>query len=93
MATERIVIPIDKAGRVVLPKSIRDRMGIRSGMEFEVEETDDSILLKPVQKEVRIIDKDGWLVVQSHTALSEDSIIKTIEKVRNERSKHIAGPG
>ena len=65
MATERTQIAIDRFGRVVLPKEIRDRLGVSAGTEFEVEEQDDAILLKPVFRKAKIVNEGGWLVVES----------------------------
>lgn len=87
MATERIHVPIDRFGRVVLPKKIRDRLGVRPGTEFEVEEREDVILLKPVVGQPMILEKDGLLVVKSESSLSEDAILTAIEKVREERNE------
>ena len=41
---------IDKAGRVILPKPVRDRFGLREGTELELLETPDGVVLKPVQR-------------------------------------------
>lgn len=91
MAAERIQIPIDRFGRIVLPKGIRDRLGVSAGTEFEVEETEDAILLKPVQKKAHLIRKGGWLVVRSEKPLDEDTVRKTIEKVREDRNRKLWG--
>ena len=93
MASQPLHIKAGQSGRVVLPKEIRDRMGIREGTEFEVEEREEVILLKPVRKEALIIKKNGWFVVKASGGkkLSEDIVLKTIEKIREDRSKVIIG--
>lgn len=88
MASQTLQIPIDKFGRVVLPKEIRDRLGIREGMEFEVQETEEAILLKPIFPKAKIVDKNGWLVIETEGPLEED-INETIERVRRERMEYI----
>ncbi len=85
MATERLHIPIDRFGRVVLPKAIRDRLGVKEEDEFEVEETDDVILLRPVRKKAKIINKNGWLVVSTEgPPITPEMVQETIEKTRRE---------
>ena len=42
-------------GQVVIPKSIRERMGIEPGDEVEVEEADDHIEIRPVVEQVELL--------------------------------------
>ena len=84
MASAIVHIPIDKAGRVVLPKEIRDRMGLHSGTEFEVIEEADRIVLKPVPKPPRLVRKKGFLVFVPDEPPKED-IVEFIKKQREER--------
>ena len=88
MATERIQIPIDRFGRVVLPKPIRDRLGIKAGTEFEVEETENAILLKPVYKKAKIVNKGGvWVISTGGPPLTQEQVNKAAEKGRREREE------
>ncbi len=89
MATERIHIPIDRFGRVVLPKPIRDRLGIREGTEFEVEEHEDSILLKPIVTQAEAVDVGGWLILKpsGEKEISLEETLKAIEDSREGRDK------
>jgi len=86
MATERITIPIDRAGRLVLPKSIRDRLGIQAGSEFEVLEEEDKIILKPVEREPKLVSKDGVLVFVPEADFSNEGE-DVVKKVREERDR------
>jgi AbrB family looped-hinge helix DNA binding protein len=38
-----MITTIDRAGRLVIPKAIRDRLGLRGGEQVEVEERDGEI--------------------------------------------------
>jgi AbrB family looped-hinge helix DNA binding protein len=88
MATERITIPIDRAGRLVLPKDIRDRLGIQAGSEFEVLEEENRIILKPVEKEPKLVSKDGVLVFFPEADFSKEGedIVKKVREERDRRS-------
>lgn len=44
-------VTIDKAGRLVVPKEIRDRLQIRPGDELEIEAEGDAIHLRHPQQE------------------------------------------
>lgn len=85
MATERIHIPIDKFGRVVLPKKIRERLGVRPGTEFEVEEGDEFILLKPVLPQAEVVDMGGWLALKpsGKEKITLQETLKAIEESRS----------
>ena len=91
MATEIFKIPIDRFGRVVLPKPIRERMALAPGTEFEVEEHADAIVLKPISAQAKLVKKGPWLVVESEEALPPAAITETLRRVRHERDKKIRG--
>jgi AbrB family looped-hinge helix DNA binding protein len=57
-------LSIDKFGRVVLPKKLRDKLGVRIGLKVEVLETKDGLLLKPVRHASTLVHKNGVLVHQ-----------------------------
>ena len=86
MATAKITIPIDGAGRVVLPKVLRDRLGLQAGSEFEVIEEENRIVLKPVEKEPKLVSKGGVLVFVPDSDFSKEGE-DVVKKVREERDR------
>jgi AbrB family looped-hinge helix DNA binding protein len=70
---------IDGAGRVVIPKPLRDRAGLRPGQEVEVIETDGRIEIEPASKEVRLVERDGFLAAEVE---DDDGEPLTVEQVR-----------
>jgi AbrB family looped-hinge helix DNA binding protein len=59
------MVTIDRAGRVVIPKDIRDRLSLGADAEVEVEIDGDSIRLVPVRLPGRrVVDVDGWPVIE-----------------------------
>lgn len=61
MAT--MMATIDRAGRVVIPKEIRDRLGLNAEVELTVE--GESLRLTPARVPGRqIVEIDGWPVLQ-----------------------------
>lgn len=45
---------MDAAGRLVIPKQVRARLGVEAGSELELDEVGDHVELRPVGREVRI---------------------------------------
>ena len=86
MATERIIIPIDKAGRVVLPKGLRKRWGLEGGNEFEVIEEESRIILKPLEKQPKLVRKKGVLVFAPEEENPKEAQ-DLIHKIREERDR------
>lgn len=60
---------VDKAGRVVIPKPIRDRLRLVPGTAIEVVDTGDRIeLIPPDDREAAVlVEKEGRLVISSDT--------------------------
>ena len=55
---------IDKAGRIVVPKPLRERLGFKPDMELEAIEQPDGVLLKRVEQRPSMIKVDGLWVHQ-----------------------------
>ena len=58
-------VTIDKAGRIVVPKPVRDRLGLRPGDELDLVEGPDGLILTPPprQRAQLVETDDGWLVI------------------------------
>lgn len=54
---------IDAAGRVVIPKSLRDAIGLGEGGEVEIELTDGALVLSPPTVRKRVEHRDGRVVI------------------------------
>lgn len=63
---------IDKAGRVILPKPIRDRLGFRADSDLEMVETVDGVVLKRIEVRPSMIQIDGLWVHSGKTPPSFD---------------------
>ena len=57
-----MTLKIDGAGRIVLPKRIRERLQLRGGSELELEESGSSVTLRPVRKTPSMTRKNGFWV-------------------------------
>lgn len=76
---------IDSAGRIVIPKKIRDDLGLGGGAEVEVVERDGRIEIDPVPIPMRLVRKDSVLVAETDAAvppLTDEIVRETLEKSR-----------
>ena len=85
-------ISLDKAGRVVLPKGLRDRLRLEAGDELLVEETDQQIVLRPVRAQATLKKERGVWVYQGGrgTKRSAESLQEQIDDVRDERIRELS---
>ena len=79
---------LDKFGRIVLPKQVRDDLGLKVGEVLQVEEREDEIILKPLQREPHITIKDGVLVF---FALATGDVTQATRAQREERLRYLKG--
>ena len=54
---------IDAAGRLVIPKALREGIGLADGGEVEIELTDGALLIAPPTVRKRVDDRDGRAVI------------------------------
>lgn len=77
---------LDRFGRVIIPKKVREKLGLRPGAVLEVQQHGGDVLLKPVQEEPRLLEKDGVLVFRGK-ALGE--LTESVRSHRRERLQRI----
>jgi AbrB family looped-hinge helix DNA binding protein len=76
---------IDRAGRVVVPKAIRDRMHLGDGGEVVIIERDGVIEIVPAPMDVVVRDTDDGPVLSAVgdvPPLTDDVVRATIDEVR-----------
>jgi AbrB family looped-hinge helix DNA binding protein len=67
---------IDKAGRLVIPKPLRDRVGLRPG-EVEVTAEGTGLRVEPLALE-SLDERDGRLVIPSSGANIDDELVRSL---------------
>jgi AbrB family looped-hinge helix DNA binding protein len=76
---------IDAAGRLVIPKRIRDRLGLRGNDQVEITERDGRIEIEPAPTAVELVREGSVLVARPKRALpplTDDMVRETLDRVR-----------
>jgi AbrB family looped-hinge helix DNA binding protein len=60
---------IDAAGRVIVPKSLRDQLGLAPGRELEIQARDGALVIEPVPTQVALVRRGKRFVAKPKTAL------------------------
>ncbi|MGB9242318.1 MAG: AbrB/MazE/SpoVT family DNA-binding domain-containing protein [Candidatus Acidiferrales bacterium] len=84
-------LTIDKAGRIVLPKPLRDELQLEAGDSLEVNTKGEEITLRPIRGNSPLKKKSGVWVFQAGQPLGEEAVDKTIREVRRDREELILG--
>jgi len=85
------IITMDKAGRIVVPKPVRDELQLQAGDSLELEISGQAITLRPVRAKARLVREDGMWVITFDEPLPENLVEETIEAVRRERDEQNLG--
>ena len=76
---------IDSAGRVVIPKALRDALGLTAGQALEIAERDGRLEIVPAATPMRLVDEgDGVAAVADIDipVLTAKMVRETLERTR-----------
>jgi AbrB family looped-hinge helix DNA binding protein len=77
-------LKMDAAGRIVVPKPLRERLGLRPDTELEAVEQSGGVLLRAIEQSPSLIKVDGLWVHQG-TAQNGANWDRILSDVREER--------
>jgi AbrB family looped-hinge helix DNA binding protein len=77
---------LDRFGRIVIPKQVRDDLGLSPGSVLKLEERDEEIVLKPVVERSPLRFKDEILVF---TGQVEGDLETALRRDRDELSRKL----
>ena len=83
-----MVITIDRAGRLVVPKSLRERFNLVVGTELEIEVSGECLQLRKVGAEPALVKKKGILVHHGGPRVNLD-VAAFIRAERESRSRRM----
>ncbi len=76
---------IDKSGRVIIPKPLRDKLGLVGGEELEVTEENGAIEIRPMAIDVELVETAEGLVAlpkQPVPVLTAEQVRATLDRIR-----------
>lgn len=73
---------VDQAGRVVLPKSIRDALGLLPGTKVDISPYGAGVQLVPAGRTARLVEENGVLVAAGDTQVDDDEMFALIDAGR-----------
>ncbi len=85
-----MITTIDSAGRLVLPKAVRDRAQLSPGMPIEVRIVDGHVELEPAPAAVSIVKRGAlWIAEPADTvpALTQALVDATLDELRLPRGR------
>lgn len=83
-------VTIDNAGRLVLPKAVREEAGIEPGMPLRIAVRDGRVEIEPEYAKVRVVESHGMNVldlVEPRPPLPESTVRAIGRKLRNRRTR------
>jgi AbrB family looped-hinge helix DNA binding protein len=79
-------VTIDKAGRIVVPKAMRDELGLTPDTDLDIEVVDGRLEVSPPQSSARLVEGRYGPVIETPGArVTDEDIRRTLEAVRERR--------
>jgi len=73
---------IDAVGRIVVPKSLRDALGLSPGTTVDISRYGPGLQLTPTARTARLVEEDGALVATGDTTLDDEQLFGLIDAAR-----------
>jgi AbrB family looped-hinge helix DNA binding protein len=90
MARVTIETTIDRFGRVLVPKALRDQLGLKPGSVLEMEDSGNEIRIKPVRDRPLLVKKGKVLV---YAGKASGNILEVVKAHREARFERLSAPG
>lgn len=85
-------VSLDKAGRLVLPKGIRDELRLSPGDTLEIETEGERITLRPTRPRPALQKEQGIWVLRTGEPLPASVTSETLRQVRQDRDRQSIDP-
>jgi AbrB family looped-hinge helix DNA binding protein len=73
---------VDQAGRIVLPKFIRDALGLLPGTKVDISPYGAGVQVVPAGRTARLLEENGVLVSAGETPVDDDILFSLIDAGR-----------
>jgi AbrB family looped-hinge helix DNA binding protein len=86
-------LTLDSAGRVVIPKGLREELHLQPGDELDMEAVGEEIKLRPVRQAPPLSKEQGVWVFRTGQPLPASVTDETLKSIRDERDRQNRGRG
>jgi AbrB family looped-hinge helix DNA binding protein len=83
------LVTIDSAGRLVVPKAIRERLHLTKGSRLKIRENDSCLILERIPEECIPAEVDGLLLIRGRLA----GEIPDHRAIRDQRTRRLVSSG
>lgn len=73
---------VDSVGRIVVPKALRDALGLQAGSTVDISRYGAGLQLVPTGRTARLVDESGALVATGETQIDDDVVFGLIDSGR-----------
>ncbi len=73
---------IDAVGRVVVPKALRDALGLTAGSTVDISRYGPGLQLLPTERTARLVEESGHLVVTGDTSIDDEDVFGLLDTER-----------
>jgi AbrB family looped-hinge helix DNA binding protein len=73
---------IDSLGRIVVPKALREALGLTPGMTVDVSRYGAGLQLVPAGRTARLVEVDGALVAEATTPIDDEIVFGLLDSGR-----------
>jgi AbrB family transcriptional regulator (stage V sporulation protein T) len=84
-------LTLDKAGRMVLPKALRDELQLSAGDTLEAESSGEQVTLRPLRATTPLQKERGVWVYRTGQKLPASVVNDTLRQIRDERHRAALG--
>lgn len=75
-------VTVDGLGRIVVPKSLRDALGLQPGTTVDITRYGSGLALLPAGRTARLVEEDGVMVATGSTEIDDDDVFALIDAGR-----------
>ena len=75
-------VTMDRAGRIVVPKGMRERFGMVDGGTFDLSVYGEGLQLIPHGRTAQLVERDGQVVATSNTVITDEIVFALIDAGR-----------
>jgi len=70
---------VDSVGRIVVPKPLREALGLRAGMKVDVSRYGAGLQVIPSGRTAQLVEESGVLVATGQTEIDDDTVFGLID--------------